>query len=93
MVRNFAGHGYQNGRQSQFTFVTGTSPRKSAIPLTEAERKGKIDNLSQFVEGVPETQIRATLMKHHWDDEAALEDLMDKAITAKQEADQQTMQI
>ena len=32
-------------------------------------------------------------MKHHWDDEAALEDLMDKAITAKQEADQQTMQI
>ena len=53
MVRNFSGLGYQNGRQSQFTFVTGGSPRKSVIQLTEAERQGKIDNLSQFVEGVP----------------------------------------
>ena len=87
MVRNFAGLGYQNGRQSQFTFVSGNSPRKSVLPLTEAERKGKIDNLSQFVEGVPESQIRATLIKHNWEDEAALEELMDKAITAKQEAD------
>lgn len=52
MVRNFAGLGVQNGRQSQFTFVTGNSPKKS---VTEAEKKGKIENLSQFVEGLPDS--------------------------------------
>ena len=55
MVRSFNGLGGHNWRQNQFTFVTGCSPRKSAIPVTEAEKKGKIDNLSQFVEGVPVT--------------------------------------
>lgn len=55
MVRNFGGLGVQNSRQNQFTFVTANSPKKS---VTEAEKKGKIENLGQFVEGVPESQIK-----------------------------------
>ena len=77
--------GLQNVRQNHFTFVTANSPRKSA--LTEAEKKGKIDNLSQYFEGVSESQIRATLMSNNWDDEAALEEEMNRAVNAKMEAD------
>ena len=86
MVRNLTGFGLQNARQNHFTFVTGNSPRKSA--LTEAEKKGKIENLKQYFEDVSENQLRSTLIRNNWDDEAAHEEEMKKALIAKERADQ-----
>ena len=89
MVRNLTGFGAQSGRQNQFNFITTNSPRRSA--LTEDEKNSKVENLKQYFEDVTDSQLRQTLIKCNWDDEASHEVEMKKALIKKEQDDTQAM--